>query len=338
VRIPDLTETRSRLVNTWPDIQIPIEDGSAITAPASVRLYMLPIEAWYGLPRKVQKNDLQIFEDHLVSFVRNGREVDIGTIKELSGGRHGDSAWLRIQIDFGGELDEAFGIAMNKQGVRPKKYALEAIRKKIREDVARVREQTAAFRAQHAKRATRAGLTEAERRANEADAFQGKPVPQPAPTTEEEKAALEQNLRAFAAGLKRDEETDEQAYERIKNSTYVTVFKHDDFWPFYHVESKYGKVVLTINSAHPFFSKLYEPLASFVPGSGADGDDADSVDATAESGGSGRLVVALQMLLLSLARAQSLMLAGEDGDKRQMVFDTLGREWSANLKIQLQML
>ena len=116
-QISELTETRSRLINTWPDIPIPIEDGSDVTAPVSVRLYMLPIEAWYGLPRKVQKNDLQIFEDHLVSFVRNGREVHIGTVKELSGGRHGDSAWLRIQVDFNGELDEAFGVAMNKQGV-----------------------------------------------------------------------------------------------------------------------------------------------------------------------------------------------------------------------------
>ncbi len=339
VRIPDLIETRSRLINSWPDIQIPLLDGSSETAPVSVRLYMLPIEAWSGLPRKVQKNDLQIFEDHLVSFVRNGREVHIGTVKELSGGRHGDSAWLRIQVDFGGELDEAFGVAMNKQGVRPKKYALDAIREAIRGDVARIREKTAAFRAEHARKASKAGLTEAERRANEADAFQGKPIPQPAPSTDEERVVLEQNLRHFAIGLKRDEETDEQAYERIRTSTYITVFKHDEFWPFYHVESKLGKIVLTINSAHPFFSKLYEPLAGLVSGSATEPDDlSESVDATAETGGSGRLVVALQMLLLSLARAQSQMLVGDEAEQRQMVFDTLGREWSGNLKTQLQML
>jgi len=338
-QISELTETRSRLINTWPDIPIPIEDGSDVTAPVSVRLYMLPIEAWYGLPRKVQKNDLQIFEDHLVSFVRNGREVHIGTVKELSGGRHGDSAWLRIQVDFNGELDEAFGVAMNKQGVRPKKYALEAIRKIIKDDVSRVREQTASYRAAHARKASQSGLTEAERRANEADAFQGKPIPQPSPTTDEEREALEHNLRVFASGLKREEETDEQAYQRVKNSTYITAFKHDDYWPFYHVESKYGKIVLTINSAHPFFSKLYEPLASLVSQSSIDGEDViDGADATAQTSGSGRLVVALQMLLLSLARAQSQMLVGEESDKHQLLFDTLGREWSGNLKTQLQML
>ena len=52
-RIEGLTETRSRLVNSWPEIQIPVFEGSETTAPASVRLYILPIESWYGLPRKV---------------------------------------------------------------------------------------------------------------------------------------------------------------------------------------------------------------------------------------------------------------------------------------------
>ena len=117
---PELAESRSRLINSWPEIQIPVQEGSNDTAPASVRLYMLPIEAWYVLPRKVLKNDLQVFEDHFVSFVRNDREVHIGVVPELSGRRHADLFWLRIQVDFDGRLDEAFGVAMNKQGVRPK--------------------------------------------------------------------------------------------------------------------------------------------------------------------------------------------------------------------------
>jgi hypothetical protein len=98
---------------------------------------------------------------------------------------------------------------MNKQGVRPKKSALEAIRKVIREDVARVREMTAQFRAARARKASKSNLLEAERCANEADAFQGKPVVQPAPATQEERAALESNLRVLAGSLKRDDETDE---------------------------------------------------------------------------------------------------------------------------------
>ena len=215
---------------------------------------MLPIEFRYSLPRNVLKNKLQVFEDHLVSFVRNDREVDIGSVPELSGRRHGDSVWLRIQVDFSGELDEAFGVAMNKQGVRPKKYALHAIREAIREEVTRVREKTAQFRADHTRKGTKSNLSEAERRGNEADALQGKPLPQPAPQTDEEERLLEENLRTLALALKRHEETDEEAFIRIKSSRYITAFKHDDYWPFYRVDFKLGKVILTINTAHPFFT------------------------------------------------------------------------------------
>lgn len=335
--VPGLTETRSRLINSWPNISIPVCEGSNKTAPASVRLYMLPIDAWCGLPRKTLKNDLQVFEDHLVSFMRNGREVHIGSVPELSGRRHSDSVWLRIQVDFGGELDEAFGVAMNKQGVRPKKYTLDKIRETIGEDVTRVREQTAKFRADHTRKGTKSKLSEAERRANEADSFQGKPLAAPTPESDEEKRLLEGNLRALAITLKRDDETDDEAFERIKLSRYVTVFKHDNYWPFYRVDFKLGKVILTINTAHPFFVKLYEPLGRLaIPTdtNSEDLDDRNTIQGSTTDGG--ELLVALQMVLFSLGRAQSQMLSVEESEEHRALFETLMQEWSANLKIQLQ--
>lgn len=335
-RLEGVNITHSRLINSWTDIQIPVQEGSEKKAPASVRLYMLPIEEWYGLPRKVLKNDLQVFEDHQVSFVRNGREVHIGTVPALSGQRHADSVWLRIQVAFGGELDEAFGVSMNKQGVRLKKYALDILREAIREDVAKVRDQTARFRAEHTKRGSGSRLTEAERRANEADPFQGKPLPEPAPETIEEKRILEENLQTLAITLKRDDESDEEAFERIKSSRFITSFKHDTYWPFYHVDFTLGKVILTINTAHPFFTKLYEPLSQLaaVPSSDEEeiGDNSAAISRSAEAG---ELLVALQMLLLSLARAQSQMLATEESSDHLLLFETLRTEWSNNLKTQL---
>ncbi len=335
-KVEGIGETRSRLINSWPDIQIPVCEGSENTAPASVRLYMLPMEAWYGLPRKVLKNDLQVFEDHLVSFVRNGREVHIGVAPQLSGKRHADSVWLRIQVDFGGELDEAFGIAMNKQGVRLKSYALAILKEKIKEDVSRVRERTVQFRTERIKRGSKSKLTEAESRANEADPFQGKPLPQPAPETEEEKTILEENLLSLAITLKRENETDEKAFERINNSRYVTIFKHDEYCPFYHVDFKFGKVILTINTAHPFFTNLYEPLSLLSPTQEGHDDEIGRQSVVngdgAEAGG---LLVNLQMLLFSLARTQSQILAANESSDYEVMFETLRTEWSNTLKTQL---
>jgi hypothetical protein len=336
-KIEGLSETRSRLVNTWPNIQIPIEEGSEVTGAVSVKLYMLPMEAWYDLPRKTLRNDLQVFEDHLVSFVRNGREVHIGTVPELSGRRHADAVWMRLQLDFGGDLDEAFGVAMNKQGVRPKKYALEVIREQIREEVARIREATAEFRAEHTRKGSKSNLSEAERIAQDADAFQARQLPTWAAETEEEKRALEQNLRALAITLKRHDETDDDAYERIKTSRYVTAFKHDEYWPFYHVDFRLGKVILTINTAHPFFTQLYEPLSRIAAPQPKEDIGVD--DGNTPLGGLSdvsSLLIALQMLLFSLARAQSQMLSGESAEEHGLLFETLRKEWSNGLKTQLQ--
>ena len=254
-----LGATRSRLVNTW-TIDIPVEEESRVTAPVSVRLYALPIESWQALPRKVLKNDLRVYEEHQVSFMRNDREVDIRAFPELSGMRHATSIWLRIQIDFDGRLDEALGVAMNKQGVRPKKYALTTIREHIHEEVARVRDHNQQVMAENAQSKSRAKLSEAERKAQEADALQRKPLPE----SPEETAELQANLRALATRLRRHNETPEEAYERIKDARYITDFKADEFWPFYRVDYEYGKVILTINTSHQFYTKLYLPLSELA--------------------------------------------------------------------------
>lgn len=334
-RVEGLNQKRSRLITSWPDIQVPIAENSEETAPVSVRLYMLPIEDWHDLPRKTLKNDLHIFEKRTVTFMRNNREVFSGPVRELTGTVHTDSDWLRLQIDFSGELDEAFGVAMNKQGVRPKKYALDCIKKYIKDEVSRVRSKTAQFRKEHKAKDSEGKLSDAERRAGGADAYQAKPLPSPSPSTVEEEAELERNIRGLAVSLKRAGETDEQAFERIKDSKYITVFKHDEYWPFYHIDFQFGKVILTINTAHPFYTKLYDPIAQLSPSDkNNDHDEADEVNGATDSEAS-EVLVALQMLLFSLGRAQSRMDLDGENSERTKLFKDLRNEWSENLKTQL---
>ncbi|NVK58186.1 MAG: ATP-binding protein [Alteromonadaceae bacterium] len=334
-RVEEIKEKRSKLIKSWPEIQVPVSENSDQTAPVAVRLYMLPIEEWYDLPRKTLKNDLHVFEGHTVSFMRNDREVFSGTVRELAGAGHGDNDWLRLQIDFGGELDEAFGVAMNKQGVRPKKFALDCIREQIREEVTRVRNRTAQFRKE--RRAVDSGnkVSDAERRAGEADSMQAKPLPSPAPTTPEEAAELEANLRGLAVSLKRKDETNDEAFERVKSSKFITTFRHDDYWPFYHVDYQFGKVVLTINTAHPFFSKLYDPIAQLTVNGSADTGEGSGTDDGGQADETSEVLVALQMLLFSLGRAQSQMNLEGDNPERAKLFEDLRREWSETLKTQL---
>jgi hypothetical protein len=71
-----------------------------------------------------------------------------------------------------------------------------------------------------------------------------------------EEAQRDENLRGLALTLKREEETDEEAFERVKGSKYIITFKYDEYWPFYHVDHRFGRVIMTINTAHPFFQAL----------------------------------------------------------------------------------
>ncbi|MFO1095895.1 MAG: hypothetical protein U0992_21700 [Planctomycetaceae bacterium] len=338
-RVEGPTVKQSKLIKSWL-IDIPVSEELQRTAQCTVRLYVLPFDDWCNLPRKVLKNDLHLFDGSIVSFMRNDRELEIGSsYRGLNISRHSDNNWLRLQIDFNGELDEAFGVAANKQGVRPKDYVFKAIRAVIGEELAALRHSIKKMKAEQSAGRTGSKVSEAERRATDTDVLQGKALPIPAPETDEERAALEQNLRALAIGLKREGETDEEAYDRINQSTYITVFKHDEYWPFYHCEFKFGKVILTINTAHPFFHKVWEPLsavAKAVDAANETDSDADGVLIEADvARNCAEVVVSLQLLLLSLGRTQSQMsVQDHSGDHRQL-FEKLRKEWSSNLETQL---
>jgi len=272
-----------------------------------------------GLPRKTLQ-DAGVFSGHNISILRNDREVFVGVLPTIAQ-RHSDNSWFRIEIDFPGELDEVFGVAANKQGVRLKGYVADIIDKAIGADVAQVREQIQYVQKQNATEKKGSQKSESEARAQDADPFQAESLD--VQLTEEEQAQMEANLKGLAVMLKREKETDEEALARVKSSKYLITYKHDTYWPFYHVENKFGRVVLTVNTAHPFFSKLYEPLLK--------------LDADAEEDGGGNKVkgptVALELLLFSLARAQILISRG-NADAGKM-FETFRDSWSRGYKIQL---
>lgn len=334
--IDGLDPKQSKLVGSWP-ISIPVEEGSAETSTIHVRLYALPYEQWSELPRKVLRNDLHVFDDHTVSFIRNDREVEIGaSYPRLKIRKNSYNLWLRLEIDFAGEADEGFGVAANKQGVRLKEYVSEVIVDRIGPEIAAVRETIKQLQGRRATQKSGSKITEAERRATDAEIFQGKQLPEP---TEEERAALNENLKALAITLKRENETDEQALERLKGSRYVTHFKHDEYWPFYHCDFRFGKVILTINTAHAFFEKIWRPLSelSKMAGTGDELED-ESIDGLNDVGRTcSEVLVGLQSLLLSLARTQSQLCSRDHGSESEFeqLFDKLRREWSSNLATQL---
>ncbi len=116
----------------------------------------------------------------------------------------------------------------------------------------------------------------------------------------------------------------------MKNSTYIIAFHHDEYWPFYDVKHRFGRVILTINTAHPFFTDLYDPVRKMgMVQTVADSDEVAVVPTEAQPGP----LVALDLLLLSLARTQS-RLSSTSEDARRLI-DALRREWSEAYRVQM---
>ena len=192
-RYLDTPTKHSRLVLSKP-VQIPVSEGSAQTASISVKIYKLPIEEWSLLPRKTQKNDLRVFDGMTVSILRNDREVFAGVMPNITT-RHSVANWYRVQIDFPGALDEAFGVAANKQGVRLKGYVVDAIKDAIGDDITTLNEEIKRFQGQQAAAREPATPSPSETKASEADPFQQNAIS--GPLTPEEEAQIEANLRGL---------------------------------------------------------------------------------------------------------------------------------------------
>lgn len=336
--VEGLTETRSRLIFSKV-VEVPVADDSPKTTRVTVKLFALPYEAWVELGRTTLKNELQVYGDFTASFMRNDREVDIAaTVKALKLNKHNTNIWLRLEIDFDGEADEGFGIASNKQGVRLRDFAAEKIREVIAEPLAALRREMAELRAKRTALHSASSATEAERRATGAESLQGKQLPDQVVTVEQA-ADLEKNLRALATGLKRDGEDDQEAFERVKRSKFLTRTVHDDYYPFFDSEYKYDRVILTVNTAHPFYQKVWDPLQALARGVAGKSDAGEDEDAEANpdaANACSEVLVGLQMLFFSLARTQARLVGHDKDEEKKQLFKTFRREWSENLEVQLR--
>ena len=327
--LEDVTAKHSTLIISK-TVPIRIQERSPETAPTTVKIYKLP-EEWSTLTNKTKKNELHVFNGLTVSILRNDREVFAGPMPNITT-RHSVTHWYRIQIDFPGLLDEAFGVAANKQGVRLKGYVVDAIKEAIGEEITTLNDEIKRFQAQQAAARNPAKQSTSEVQASETDPFQHNPLDGVSVSTPEEEAQLDANLRGLAAALKRDGESDEEAFERVKSSKYIIDFRHDQYWPFYDVKHRFGRVILTINTAHAFFTHLYDPVSKMGLAQVED-DEGEGAAAppVAEQQGP---IVALDLLLLSLARTQS-RLARADDDARTLL-EGLQREWSEAYRIQMR--
>jgi len=106
------------------------------TSKILVRFSVLPVGSWHSLDNATKKKTGIIGESG-VSILRAGREIARGW--HLMGGKRKENYddWWRCEICFDPDLDEQFGITINKQGIRPATELREALEPEL-ESIARM--------------------------------------------------------------------------------------------------------------------------------------------------------------------------------------------------------
>lgn len=118
------------------ELHYELETANGETSVVTVRFSMLPVQHWHGLDN-VSKRRAGIVGGGGVSVLRSGREIATGW--HLMGGKRRENYddWWRCEIEFQPQLDEHFGITINKQGIRPSTLLREALEPEL-EAIARL--------------------------------------------------------------------------------------------------------------------------------------------------------------------------------------------------------
>lgn len=242
------------------------------TSKVSVRFSELPVHEWQALSND-EKRALGISKGAGVSVVRGGREVDYGWFFLGDKRRENYDDWWRCEIRFEPALDEAFGITHTKQQIRPKTYLLEALTPDL-EAMARVL--NARARKAHLTTKAQERFTEAEDVASKRDRLL-KPLSH----------APEEGARTLMAELKKRHPKLRTASADKATGRYAILEAPLKETVFFSVARDADRLVLVLNPAHPFYARVYRPLAE------------------SDSARDKELRVSLELLLLAAARSEA---------------------------------
>jgi hypothetical protein len=281
------------------DIKPPSHNGSANgTGRVTVTFSELPVHEWHPLPNE-EKRRLGIINGAGVSVVRAGREIDYGWFFLDGKRRENYDDWWRCEIRFDPMLDEAFGITHTKQQVRPQEYLTEILSPDL-ENIAkalngRVRQAHLHVRA--------AELTvEVEKVASERDQLLN-PLPQDG-TGPSGKTLVDELARRHPSVREATAATGDAA--AVQYRIVQDTLKDTTFFSFAYKE---GVFVLVLNPNHPFFRKVYQPIA-----------EQDNKESKA-------LRAQLDLMLLAAARAEAE--ATRSAQREQLA--SFRKTWSDNL-------
>jgi hypothetical protein len=276
------------------EIAVDPDDASRGTGSVEVRFSELPVHDWQGLSNE-EKRALGVSKGAGVSVVRAGREVDYGWFFLGDKRRENYDDWWRCEIQFDPVLDEAFGITHTKQQVRPKGYLLEALTPDIE---ATARALNARVRKAHLDTKSQERFAEAEQLAADSEKLLAPLTSEPAPRSRDLMTTLKKKNPKLRA----------PAEEKRSGQRYAIVEAPLKEMAFFSVARDKDRLALVINPEHPFYTRVYRPLAES--------------DSPRDKG----LRVSIELLLLAAARTEAAASA-----RRADGLEQFRRDWSNTL-------
>jgi hypothetical protein len=262
------------------EVKVPGDEKK--TSVVRVRFIELPVQEWAKLPNE-EKRSNQITKRAGVTILRAEREIDYGWFFMGDKRKENYDDWWRCEISFSPDLDEVFGVTHTKQEIKQTEFMNNILVRDI--------EQTA--RALN----NRVRLKFIELK---------KTHPQVYSKRQLERTDL------YLPALKKNGSGDMKVNSRnkIKGLEYAIVAKELKHDIFFDVEEIQNCIVLTINTAHLFYDKVFKALHE------------QKINNVAG------FIKVMEMLIFAAARSEFAFA----GKKECKIISDFKKEWSSQLK------
>jgi hypothetical protein len=232
-------------------VRLPLRGGNAVAeGRVTVKFSELPVEEWHKLSNE-EKQRLGVPKGAGVSVVRAKREIDYGWFFMGDKRKENYDDWWRCEIRFDPALDEVFGITHTKQQIRPTQELLEIL---VPDIEATAKSLNRRVRQVHERLKLSVKVADAEAIASAKERLlPSLPTVRLSPEAQRQFEQLERRhprIEALSQGEKKPGKL-----------CYAMVAAEANGTRFFQLHRRNGQLVLALNTDHPFYRRVYGPLA-----------------------------------------------------------------------------
>lgn len=225
-------------------VQVPSTEHGRSVSTVYVTFSELPVDQWHGLSNQ-EKRKFGISKGAGVSIIRSNREIDSGWFFMGSKRKENYDDWWRCEVCFDAALDELFGVTHTKQGIHPTDEIIDI----LAPDIERIaHELNANVRRKFTELKDSEISSEAQSRAESRDYLLEPP------------RSRTQTLARYGVGSS-SRSTFHPAVT-LPGFAYRIEHKVLRELSFYVPLFSEREIVLLLNEDHPFYERVYAPIAS----------------------------------------------------------------------------